>query len=237
MNNEIILSIKNIKKNFIKENYEIKVLENISFDIFKGEFVSIMGRSGAGKSTLLHIVGTLEKPTTGEIYFQNTNLNDYDEIELNLFRNSKIGFVFQFHYLIQELTAIENVVFPAMIYNDEKSMDLFYKRGNLLLEYLELSKRKNHYAYELSGGEQQRVAFARALINNPLLLLADEPTGNIDEQTGQELIKLLLNLKKDFNLTILLVTHDKNIATNSSRILNLHNGVIIEENNHFVNGE
>ncbi|HOK39506.1 MAG TPA: ABC transporter ATP-binding protein [bacterium] len=225
--NDILISVKNIKKDFLKDNYKINVLDDISFDVKKNEFVSIMGRSGAGKTTLLHIIGTLEKPTDGEMYFQNINILLFDETEISHFRNSKIGFIFQFHYLINELTAYENVLLPARIFNNDE-LEEYIKRANLLFEYLGLEKRKTHFPYELSGGELQRVAFARALINNPVLLLADEPTGNLDERTGSELINLLLKLKNDFNLTILLVTHDKGISNLSDRILFLHNGKIQE---------
>lgn len=221
-----LLVVNELKKSFFKAGREIKILNNVNITVKKGEVVAITGRSGAGKSTLLHILGSLLKPDSGEIYYNNADILLYDETELNLFRNKSLGFVFQFHYLINELTAIENVLLPAMIFTDNNEMSDFEKRANLLLEYLNLHNRKNHYPYELSGGEQQRVAFARSLINSPKLLLADEPTGNIDEQSANELIKLLFSMQKDFELTIIIVTHDNNIANLCARILNLHNGEI-----------
>jgi lipoprotein-releasing system ATP-binding protein len=225
-NNNNLLNVKSIKKSFYKADKEIKVLDSIDLVINSGDVIAVTGRSGAGKSTLLHVLGTLIKPDSGEIYYNGADILLYDDDELNVFRNRTLGFVFQFHYLINELTAFENILLPAMVYAEKNQLKKFEKKAFLLLEYLGLAERSTHFPYELSGGEQQRIAFARALINNPKLLFADEPTGNIDEKTSQELIELLFNLQKDFNLTILLVTHDKNIASLCNKNLVLHNGLI-----------
>ncbi len=218
--------LKNIYKSFYKDSIEIRVLNNISISFNKGEKIAITGKSGSGKSTLLNIIGTLEAPTKGKVIIKKIDTTNLDEDSLSLLRNTTIGFVFQFHYLIKELTALENVMLPALIkgesYNNAKN------RAETLLKELSLSHRITHKPTELSGGEQQRVAIARALINEPELLLADEPTGNLDTKNSEITLKLLDNFHKKFNLTLIIATHNLDIAKMCNRIIKLEDGKISE---------
>jgi lipoprotein-releasing system ATP-binding protein len=203
----------------------LKVLKGIDIDIRDKEVVAIVGASGAGKTTLLQIIGTLDKPDSGTVWYDGTDISRMKGRTLASFRNTNIGFVFQFHQLLPEFTALENVCIPAYIAGKGKS-EAEAKAGELL-GFLNLSDRLEHKPSELSGGEQQRVAVARALINNPSVILADEPSGNLDSENKNELHKLFFRLRDTFGQTILIVTHDRQLAEMSDRILQIKDGVII----------
>jgi len=211
--------------NIYKSFGEVKVLNNVSFEVTQGEVVAIMGKSGKGKSTLLHIVGTLEKPDKGKVLFEGQDLGKLSSNKLSDFRNQSLGFIFQFHHLLPEFNAVENVCIPAFISNKPKAAT--EKRAKELLDYLGLSHRLTHKPKELSGGEQQRIAFARALINQPKLILADEPTGNLDERSANELHDLILKFRSEFNLTFILVTHNPNLAGKCDRVIEMAGGEIV----------
>ncbi len=216
-----MINAHNIHKSF----GDLEVLKGVDITIQKGEIVSIIGPSGAGKTTLLQILGTLDHADKGEIKIENTEIVKLNSNELAKFRNQHIGFIFQFHQLLPEFTALENVTIPALIAgNDVKKAN---KRAMELLDFLGLSDRLTHKPSELSGGEKQRVAVARALINNPSLILADEPSGSLDTQNKMELHKLLFDLRDKFGLTILIVTHDNELAKLSDRVIEMKDGKIL----------
>ncbi len=206
---------------------ELKVLKGIDFEVNDREVVSIVGASGAGKTTLLQIIGTLDKPDNGKIYYNGSDISRLKGKSLANFRNNNIGFVFQFHQLLPEFTALENVCIPAYIAGKGKSEA--EARASELLGFLGLSDRLEHKPSELSGGEQQRVAVARALVNNPSVILADEPSGNLDSENKNELHKLFFKLRDNFGQTIIIVTHDRQLANMSDRILQIKDGMIINE--------
>lgn len=208
--------------NITKYFGDLQVLKGIDIDIAKGEIVSIVGPSGAGKTTLLQIIGTLSKPTGGTVQIDGTELSALPERQLARFRNQNIGFVFQFHQLLPEFTALENVCIPAYI--AEKSKRNAEKRAKELLEFLGLNHRATHKPNELSGGEQQRVAVARALINQPAVILADEPSGNLDTANKEELHELFFKLRDEFQQTFVIVTHDIALAQMSDRIIKMKDG-------------
>jgi len=215
-----------IKANDIYKSYgDVKVLNGISLHIKESEIVSIVGASGAGKSTLLHILGTLDKADSGNVIIDNEAVNHLKENDLAKFRNAKIGFVFQFHYLLPEFTALENVIIPASIYH-QKSLDI-EKKAKELLAYFGLTNRMNHKPAQMSGGEQQRVAVARALINAPKVIFADEPSGNLDSNNAKELHQLFFHLRKDFQQTFVIVTHNESLAEMSDRKIILADGSIV----------
>lgn len=217
----VMILATNIHKSF----GDLEVLKGVDISINRGEIVSIIGASGAGKTTLLQILGTLDKPDSGSVQVDNTQVLKLSANELAKFRNQHIGFIFQFHQLLPEFSALENVTIPALIAGtDVKKAN---ERANELLAYLQLSDRLTHKPSELSGGEKQRVAVARALINNPSLILADEPSGSLDTQNKIELHKLLFDLRDKFGLTILIVTHDKELAELSDRVIEMKDGKII----------
>jgi lipoprotein-releasing system ATP-binding protein len=203
----------------------LQVLKGISVSIRKGEIVTIVGASGAGKTTFLQIMGTLLRSTEGSVCINGTNVNELREKELSRFRNQHIGFVFQFHHLLPEFTALENVCIPAFIARVPRHDAM--KRATTLLEFLALSSRLNHKPSELSGGEQQRVAVARALINNPDVILADEPSGNLDSHNKKELHELFFSLRNQFNQTFVIVTHDNELAGMSDRTITMHDGLLV----------
>lgn len=203
----------------------LQVLKGIDLSIEKGRIHSIVGASGAGKTTLLQILGTLSTPDSGKIFFENQNIAEFSDKEMAAFRNRQIGFVFQFHHLLPEFTALENVCIPAFI--AKRSRADAEKRALELLGYLGLTQRKDHKPSELSGGERQRVAVARALVNSPSLVLADEPSGNLDSENRNELHELLFRLRDDFGQTFIIVTHDDGFAERSDKILHIKDGVIV----------
>lgn len=217
-----------IRTSGIRKAYgELKVLKGIDIVIEDKEVVSIVGASGAGKTTLLQIIGTLDRPDGGTIFYNGSDISRLKGRTLASFRNSNIGFVFQFHQLLPEFTALENVCIPAYIAG--KSKIEAEKRAAELLGFLNLSERLDHKPSELSGGEQQRVAVARALVNNPSVILADEPSGNLDTENKNELHKLFFKLRDTFGQTIIIVTHDRQLASMSDRILQIKDGLIVNE--------
>jgi len=215
-----------LKATNIYKNYgNLPVLQGVDISINKGEIVSIVGSSGAGKSTLLHILGTLDKADKGSVSLSDTRVDELSGKKLASFRNKSIGFVFQFHHLLPEFTALENVCIPGWIAGQNKKEVM--NRASALLDTLGLSERKENKPQQLSGGEQQRVAVARALINNPAIIMADEPTGNLDSVHARELHQLFIDLRKQFNQTFLIVTHNEELAQMSDRTLHMKDGKII----------
>lgn len=218
----MILSARNLKKTFKDGDNTLQVLKGINFDLDKGDILTIKGASGSGKSTLLSLLGTLDQPDSGEIIINNNNLktiNNYDSI-----RNKHIGFVFQFHNLIAELNIIENVTIPTLIAGKNNDTDYI----NKLFEYFNLSNRKKSFPLDLSGGEKQRVSVMRAIINKPSIVIADEPTGNLDEKNAMKMIELFKNLNADFNLTFIIATHDEKVFRIGDKKMNLSNGTLKE---------
>ena len=215
-----MIEVKNIHKSF----GDLEVLKGVNLTVQKGEIVAIVGKSGAGKTTLLQIIGTLDQPTKGEVLINGERLMTKGEKELAAFRNKHIGFIFQFHQLLPEFTALENVCIPAMIAREKESD--YKARAVQLLTELGLKDRMNHKPNELSGGEKQRVSAARALMMKPDIILADEPTGSLDTQNKKELSDLLLKLRKQYGQTILLVTHDKELASIADRVIEIVDGRI-----------
>ena len=215
-----------VKATNIHKSYgTVHVLKDVDIEIQKGELVSIVGKSGAGKSTLLHILGTLDIADKGSLEINGENIESLSKKNLAQFRNNNIGFIFQFHHLLPEFTAVENVCIPAFIQNRKK--EDAEKRAKELLDYLGLSHRLTHKPTQLSGGEQQRVAVARALMNQPAIVFADEPSGNLDSASSQELHQLLFDLKKDFQQTFIIVTHNEELAGKSDRRLVMEDGLIV----------
>lgn len=212
-------------KNITKKFDSLTVLEGVNLKVEKGEFVSIVGASGAGKTTLLQILGSLDSPTEGDVIINDVSLFSLKEKELSEFRNKHIGYVFQFHQLLPEFTAVENIMIPALIAG--RKSDEAKESAMELLQYLNLSERAKHKPNELSGGERQRVAVARALINRPDVLLADEPTGSLDSKNKEELNRLFLDLRSKFNQTLIVVTHDMEMASISDRVIKMQDGRIL----------
>ena len=212
-------------KGIVKNYGNLRVLKGVDIHIKKGEIVAITGKSGAGKSTLLHILGTLDQSDEGTILFDDHDISKYNNKELAKFRNSEIGFIFQFHYLLPEFTALENVCIPGFI--AKRPENEVIEEAKKLLEYLGLTDRMQHKPGALSGGEQQRVSVARALINKPSVIFADEPSGNLDIQSSQELHSLIFKLRNDFNQTFVLVTHNTDLANMSDRCLEMRDGQIL----------
>ena len=213
----------------VKSYGNLTVLRGISIEVHDGEILAIAGPSGAGKTTLLQIMGTLSRPDSGRIFFKDVEITSLDDRSLASFRNKRIGFVFQFHHLLPEFTALENVCMPAFIGRTPRKQA--EKRGMELLDYLRLSERMHHKPSEMSGGERQRVAVARALMNQPELILADEPSGNLDSENQRELHQLLFKLREEFNQTWVIVTHDPDLARMSDRVIVMRDGMI-EDGNH-----
>lgn len=217
-----------IKTSGIRKSYgSLRVLKGIDVEIKEREVISIVGASGAGKTTLLQIIGTLDRPDEGTVFYNGTDISRLGSKALAAFRNNNIGFVFQFHQLLPEFTALENVCLPAFIAGKNKAEA--EKRAAELLGFLNLTDRFDHKPSELSGGEQQRVAVARALVNNPAVVLADEPSGNLDTENKNELHKLFFKLRDTFGQTIVIVTHDRQLAGMSDRILQIKDGMIVTE--------
>lgn len=220
----MLVNVKELYKQYRIGKKDIPVLKGIDFNIEQGEIVAVMGKSGAGKSTLLNLIGTLDRPDSGIIEFNGENILKYNDKKLADFRNKNLGFVFQFHYLLPEFTALENIMLPGLIKGDSR-IDLV-KKAEGLLEIIGLSDRKTHKSAELSGGEQQRIAFARALINQPSLILADEPSGNLDNVSSENLHEIMWSLARENKTAFIVVTHDRNLAEKADRIVNIIDGVI-----------
>lgn len=217
-----------IKANGITKSYgNLQVLKGVSLQVKKGEIVSITGASGAGKSTLLHILSTLDRPNQGEVIIDKIDTAKLDDKKISEFRNKKIGFVFQFHHLLPEFTALENICIPAFIAG--KSKKDAQKKALQLLELLKMTDRKDHKPGELSGGEQQRVAIARALVNDPAVIMADEPSGNLDSKNARQLHELFFNLRDILNQTILIVTHNEELAEMADRRIYMRDGLIFDK--------
>jgi putative ABC transport system ATP-binding protein len=218
-----ILKIKNLTKVYGKDETEVKALNNINLEINKGEFVVIVGKSGSGKSTLLHIMAGLETPTSGDIIIDNINISSLDEKQRSLLRKEKIGLIFQSYNLIPVLTVEENIKLPTI--NTNNKDDIYV---NELMELLSITDRKMHLPNQLSGGQQQRVAIGRALVNKPAIIFADEPTGNLDTKTEGEVLNLLKESQKKYNQTIIMITHNMEIAKYADKIIKIEDGFIRE---------
>jgi len=217
-----LIEVSGLKKSFQKDDVVIDVLKGVDFTADRGEFITIMGPSGAGKSTFLHIVGTLDKPTEGKIFFDGQDIMALSEDEESRFRNEKVGFIFQFYHLLQDFSVIENIMMPLLIRRVKPAQA--QAKAQAFLETVELTHRRNHKPGELSGGEQQRVAIARALINEPQVILADEPTGNLDRKTGRDVMHQILTIQKNLSATLILVTHDPEIGALGERELTMVDG-------------
>ncbi|MCC0695258.1 ABC transporter ATP-binding protein [Clostridioides sp. ES-S-0048-02] len=222
----IAIEAKNIIKEFKVDNTTTKVLKDISLQVMKGEFVSIMGQSGSGKSTLLYILGGLDTPTSGKVYMNGTDISHFNGDKMSIIRRRNIGFVFQFYNLIPNLNVEENIMLPLLL--DGKKMNYYKNQLNDILEIVGLSDKRKHTPRKLSGGQQQRVAIARALIGKPEILFADEPTGNLDSKTGAEIMQLLRKINQESGQTIIMVTHSPEAAGSSNRIITVLDGVIAE---------
>ena len=217
-----LIEVKNLSKIYGSGEAEVKALKNINLNIEQGEFVAIVGPSGSGKSTLLHLLGGVDKPSSGEVIIKGESIYKLKEKELSILRRRKLGFVFQFFNLIPVLTAEENIEMPVLL--DNGKIDKNYM--NELLKLLGLEERRNHYPSELSGGQQQRVSIGRALANKPSIILADEPTGNLDSKNSKEVLELLKYCAKKYNQTLILITHDINIAKSADRVITIEDGQI-----------
>ena len=228
-----LIETKELKKSFITDAGEIQVLKGIDLSIAAGEMVGIVGASGVGKSTLLHVIGALDKPTSGNVFYNKTDIFSLDRTSLASFRNKTVGFVFQFHHLLPEFTALENVMLPGLINlnNHAKVFGSYtevHRKAEELLGQMGLSERIRHRPGELSGGEQQRVAVARALILDPVVVFTDEPTGNLDTATGEELFKVFLDLNRNKGITFIIVTHNESLSNQCNRVLRMMDGKLTD---------
>jgi len=230
----ILISVLDLKKSFATDAGELRILKGIHLEILEGEMVGVVGVSGAGKSTLLHILGALDTPSSGRVMYGDTDIFSIDRKALATFRNRTVGFVFQFHHLLPEFSAVENVMMPGLIGMGERghgARGLPYEeiqtKAERLLDEFGLSERKRHRPGELSGGEQQRVAVARALMLEPKVVLADEPTGNLDTQTGEELFSILADLNRRKGLTFVIVTHNESLSGRCHRVIRMEDGQVI----------
>ncbi|MDP1852764.1 MAG: ABC transporter ATP-binding protein [Candidatus Omnitrophota bacterium] len=221
-----MIEVKNLHKIYNHKFSRLEVLKGINLTIKKSEVLGVVGPSGAGKSTLLHLLGGLDNPTSGRVFIDGVDIYKLSGDALAALRNKRIGFVFQFYHLFPEFTALENVLLPGVV-NGASDKKVAKKRAEGLLEILGLSRRLNHKPSELSGGEQQRVAIARALVNEPEILFCDEPTGNLDSETGKQILVILLGLQKEKKMTQVLVTHNEEIARSCDRVIHLRDGQII----------
>ncbi|ARC86162.1 ABC transporter family protein [Clostridium argentinense CDC 2741] len=227
-----ILRIENLTKTYGEGDNKVEALNNINLSINKGEFVAIIGPSGSGKSTLLHLLGGLDRPTSGKVIIDEKSIYDFKDEELSIFRRRKIGFIFQFFNLIPVLDVEENIELPVILDNENVDKDYLDE----IITILNLQDRRTHIPSELSGGQQQRVSIGRALINKPSIILADEPTGNLDSKNTREVIELLKFTAREFNQTLILITHDSNIASMADRVITIADGQIIEDS-YFNNQE
>ncbi|MFA6708658.1 MAG: ABC transporter ATP-binding protein [Fusobacterium sp.] len=226
MNN--ILELKNINKTYRGKTEDLHILKDLNLKVEEGEFISILGKSGSGKSTLLGIIGLLDNFDSGEIYINNNKIDKFESNKLDRLKNKDLGFVFQFHYLLPEFTALENVMIPCLIENFSNKK-IIEEKAKTLLKKIGLGERYNHKPSQLSGGEKQRVAIARALINDPKIILADEPTGNLDEETSEEIHNLLKKINKENNQTIIVVTHSKELANITNKQYFVKHGKLVLE--------
>ena len=223
--NNIIMKLEDIDKFYVETGNKLHILKKLNLEVKRGEFVSILGKSGSGKSTLLNIMGLLDKIDGGKIWIDNKEVSSLNEMERNNIKNHFLGFVFQFHYLMSEFTALENVMIPALL-NNFKNKKEIEKEAKELLEIVGLAERMKHKPNQLSGGEKQRVAIARAMINKPKLILADEPTGNLDEDTGELIFSLFRKINKEHNQSIVVVTHARDLSQVTDRQIYLKRGVL-----------
>ena len=223
--NNIIMKLEDIDKFYMETGNKLHILKKLNLEVKRGEFVSILGKSGSGKSTLLNIMGLLDKIDGGKIWIDNKEVSSLNEIERNNIKNHFLGFVFQFHYLMSEFTALENVMIPALLNNFKNKAEI-EKEAKELLEIVGLAERMKHKPNQLSGGEKQRVAIARAMINKPKLILADEPTGNLDEDTGELIFSLFRKINKEHNQSIVVVTHARDLSQVTDRQVYLKRGVL-----------
>jgi lipoprotein-releasing system ATP-binding protein len=224
-----LLEVRDLRKSFRTERSRVDVLNGIDLSVAEGDTIALVGVSGAGKSTLMHVIGTLDRPTSGEVLFRGNDVFKMGNGELAVFRNRSIGFVFQFHHLLPEFTALENVMMPALIGGQTK--EKARESASALLDDVGLSHRLTHKPGELSGGEQQRVAIARALVLSPALLMADEPTGNLDRKTSEEVHELLAGIQEKTGLTLIIVTHNERLAARMGKTIRLVDGRIQENGN------
>lgn len=220
---EIILKIEKLNKHYKDKKRDIHILNDLDFEINKGEFVSVLGKSGSGKTTFLNMIGMLDRPDSGDVYYAGQNVSKAPSSKIDLLRNEMLGFIFQFHYLLPEFSALENVMLPGLI-GKKKSREEVKKRAAELLIEMQLGDRLDHKPTELSGGEKQRVAIARALINEPKIILADEPTGNLDEETSEVIHNLLRKICREKNQTIIVVTHSTELANITDKRYHLTKG-------------
>ena len=220
-----ILRVENLSKIYGKAETEVKALDNVSFSIEKGQFVAIIGPSGSGKSTLLHILGGVDKPTNGKVYVDGCDVYAQNDEQLAIFRRRQVGLIYQFYNLIPVLNVTENITLPVLM----DGQKINEERLNELLQVLKLEERQNHLPNQLSGGQQQRVSMGRALMNAPAVVLADEPTGNLDSKNSQEIVELLKLSNKKYNQTLIMITHDENIALQADRIIAIEDGKIIRD--------
>lgn len=218
-----ILKVEHLSKIYGKGDNQVKALNDVSFSVEKGEFVAIVGQSGSGKSTLLHIIGGVDKPTSGHVFVDGQDVHKKNREQLAIFRRRQVGLIYQFYNLIPVLNVVENIVLPIRLDGQEVNEE----RVNELLEVLGLTERRKHLPSQLSGGQQQRVSIGRAIINAPAIVLADEPTGNLDSKSGQEIIELLKLSNKKYGQTLLMITHDENIALQANRIIRIADGEIV----------
>ena len=223
--NNIIMKLEDIDKFYMETGNKLHILKKLNLEVKRGEFVSILGKSGSGKSTLLNIMGLLDKIDGGKIWIDNKEVSSLNEMERNNIKNHFLGFVFQFHYLMSEFTALENVMIPALLNNFKNKVEI-EKEAKELLEIVGLAERMKHKPNQLSGGEKQRVAIARAMINKPKLILADEPTGNLDEDTGELIFSLFRKINKEHNQSIVVVTHARDLSQVTDRQVYLKRGVL-----------
>ncbi|MDB6125125.1 MAG: transporter related-protein [Pedosphaera sp.] len=228
MTPELILKIANVTQRFDSGAGQVEVLKGVSLEVTRGESLAIIGPSGSGKSTLLNIIGTLDRPTNGEVVLAGQNLNQLDDLQLAVVRNRQVGFVFQAHFLLPQCTVLENVLVPTLASNDAALRKAAPERAQRLLKRVGLSDRFSHRPGQLSGGERQRVAVVRALINQPQLLLADEPTGALDRAASEQLAQLLLELNREEGVTLIVVTHALDLAHKMGRVVELNDGRLVQ---------
>ncbi|MCL6246762.1 lipoprotein-releasing ABC transporter ATP-binding protein LolD [Acinetobacter sp. ANC 4945] len=224
----LVLDAQNITKSFTDGKSTVDVIRGLSLQVKAGEFVSIVGSSGSGKSTLLHVLGGLDRPTSGQVLINGQRFDTLGEAERGYIRNEHLGFVYQFHHLLPEFTAFENVAMPLMLRKSSNFKEV-KQQAEYLLERVGLSRRMTHKPGELSGGERQRVALARALVAKPKLMMADEPTGNLDRKTAVKIFELLSELRKEFNMAMLIVTHDEYLAQSADAILHMQDGLWVDD--------